>query len=37
MANDIEGGMLRLELIVWSVLLAIGGGALALVVSVLPD
>ena len=37
MVNDIERGMLRLEMIVWSVLIMIGGGALALVLLVLPD
>jgi len=37
MANDIESAMLRLEVIVWSVLMAMGTGAVALVLLVLPD
>jgi len=37
MVDDIERGMLRVELIIWSLLVAIGGGAAALVLLVLPD
>ena len=37
MDNDVESGMLRIEMIVWSVLAMLGGGALALVVLLLPE